>query len=241
MPHYGTAEFIESAYGMTQIYVIPVRVREVRPQTMDLLSATEVVSDTAIHPAEVACVQEVTENIQVDRVMLRQALQLIKQYHAGGNRKSAEPFYLHSIAVAHILLDYTRDIDTIIAALLHDAVANTKLSLNQIALHFNPEVQRIVGGVTCLDSRSRSFKRIQLSDCESIQKLLEVKDDRILYVKLADRLHNMRTIGEHPSLAKQKKIAEETLQFFVSMARGLGLKPMTEELKERCFAVLDRR
>jgi (p)ppGpp synthase/HD superfamily hydrolase len=106
-------------------------------------------------------------------------------------------------------------------------------------LHFNPEVQRIVDGVTCLDSRPQSFKRIQLSDYESIQKLLEVKDDRILYVKLADRLHNMRTIGEHRSLTEQKKIAEETLQFFVPMARGLGLKPMAEELKERCFAVLN--
>jgi HD domain len=134
--HYGTSEFIESAHGMTQIYVIPVRVREVRPQTMDLLSATEVVSDTAIYPAEVAFVQEVTEKIQVDRAMLQQALQLIKQYHAGVKRKSEEPFYLHPIAVAHILLDYTRDRDTIIAALLHDTVAKYQTFVKSDSLAF---------------------------------------------------------------------------------------------------------
>jgi HD domain len=239
--HYGTSEFVESEHGMTQVYVIPVRVREVRPQTMDLLPTAAVLSEAPIYPEEEALVKEVQERTQVDMAMLRQALQLIKQYHAGVKRNSEEPFYLHPVAVAHILLDYTRDQDTIIAALLHDTVADTKLSLNQIVLHFNPEVQRIVDGVTGLDSRSQSFKRIQLSAHESIQKLLEVRDKRILYVKLADRLHNMRTIEGHPSLDKQKKIAEETLQFFVPMARSLGLKPMAEELNKRCFEVLGRR
>ena len=70
-----------------------------------------------------------------------------------------------------------------------------------------------------------------------IRKLLEVRDERILYVKLADRLHNMRTIEGHSSLAKQKKIAEETLQFFVPMAKSLGLMPIAEELMERCIKI----
>ena len=72
-----------------------------------------------------------------------------------------------------------------------------------------------------------------MSAHEIKRKLLEVEDARMLYVKLADRLHNMRTIEGHPSLTKQKKIAEETLQFFVPMARGLGLVPIAEELKKR--------
>jgi (p)ppGpp synthase/HD superfamily hydrolase len=173
--------------------------------------------------------------------MLQRALQLIKQYHAGVRRKSGGPFYLHPIAVAHILLDYTQDEDTLLAALLHDTVEDTSLSLGQVALSFNTVVKNIVDGVTHLDSNLKNFKRIQLSAHENIQQLLEVKDERVLYVKLADRLHNMRTIGGHSSLAKQKKIAEETLQFFVPMARSLGLAPMAKELKERCFEVLNRR
>ena len=90
-------------------------------------------------------------------------------------------------------------------------------------------------GVTHLNNDRR---RIQLSARENIQQLLEVKDERIFYVKLADRLHNMRTIEWH-SLDKQKRIAEETLQFFVPMAQRLDLTPMAEELKERSCAVLN--
>ena len=237
--HYGTSELIEHAQGMTQLYVIPINVRAVRPQTMDLLSTTAVMSDTTVSPEEVAFVQEVTKKTQVDGATLQRALQLIKQYHAGVRRKSGEPFYLHPIAVAQILLDYTQDQDTIIAALLHDTVEDTRLSLAQVSLSFNPVVKTIVDGVTHLDSSLQHFKRIQLSSYENIQQLLEVKDDRILYVKLADRLHNMRTIAGHPSLEKQKKIAEETLQFFAPMAKGLGLMPIAEELKKRCLVVLN--
>lgn len=73
------------------------------------------------------------------------------------------------------------------------------------------------------------------------QQLLEVKDERILYVKLADRLHNMRMIKGHTSLVKQKKIAEETLQFFVPMAKSLGLTPIAEELNKQCLVVLNKK
>ena len=239
--HYGTSELIEHAQGMTQLYVIPINVRAVRPQTMDLSSTTAVMSDTTVSSEEATFVQRVKDKTQVDGATLQQALQLIKQYHAGVRRKSGEPFYLHPIAVAQILLDYTQDQDTIIAALLHDTVEDTRLSLAQVSLSFNPVVKTIVDGVTHLDSSLQHFKRIQLSPHENIQQLLEVKDDRILYVKLADRLHNMRTIAGHPSFDKQKKIAEETLQFFVPMAKGLGLMPIAEELKKRCLGVLNRK
>ena len=239
--HYGVSELIESAQGLTQCYVIPVDVREVRPQTMDTLvtATTTALSDTPVCPEEEAFVQAVQDRTQVNVATLQSALQLIKQYHAGVKRKSGEPFYLHPIAVAYILLDYTQEQDVIIAALLHDTVEYTSLSLSQIALRFNPKVQRIVDGGTRLDSRLRSFKRIQLSVHENIRKLLEVKDERILYVKLADRLHNMRTIEGHQEVSKQKKVAVETLQFFVPMAKSLGLTLIAEELKKRSFEVLN--
>jgi (p)ppGpp synthase/HD superfamily hydrolase len=92
-----------------------------------------------------------------------------------------------------------------------------------------------------VDSRLKGFKRIQLSSHELICKLIEAKDERVLYVKLADRLHNMRTIDGHTSLGKQQKIAEETLQFFVPMAKSLHLTPIAKELNQRCLAVLNRK
>lgn len=236
--HYGTSEFIEDKQGMTQIYVIPVRVREVRPQTMDLLPTVEAVPETTFYPVEEAFIREVKSKTKIDQDLLQKALKLIRQYHTGVRRKSGEPFYLHPIAVAHILLDYTQDQDTLLAALLHDTVEDTRLSLTQIALGFNMAVRHIVDGVTHLDS---DLKRVQLSARENIQQLLEAKDKRVLYVKLADRLHNMRTIEGHDSLTKRQKIADETLLFFVPVATSLGLGPIAEELKERCFTVLDGR
>jgi len=149
--------------------------------------------------------------------------------------------YVLPIAIARILLDYTQDQDTMVAASLHDTVEDTSLSLGQVAPSFNPVVKRIVDGVTRLDSCLQSFKRIQLSTHENIRKLMEVKDKRVLYVKLADRLHNMRTITVHPALAKQKRIAEETLRFFVPVAKSIVLKPIAEELQEWSFAVLNCR
>jgi len=240
--HYGAFELIETPHGITQIYVIPVLVREVRPQAMDLLDRPRktVAPDSTVDPAEAAFVRAIQDKTSVDMPLLEKALRLIKKYHAGVMRKSGEPFYLHPIAVAQILLDYTQDQDILLAALLHDTVEDTKLSLAQIALYFNEAVKTVVDGVTHLESSLKHFKRVQLSAYENMLQLLKIKDERVLYVKLADRLHNMRTIEGHTSLEKQKKIAEETLQFFVPMARGLALEPIAGELKELSLVVLKR-
>jgi hypothetical protein len=240
--HYGASEFVSSATGLTQVYVFPIDVREVRPSTMDQWHASppESIRSEVPHQLETIFVEKVLSRTRMESSLLQEALQLMKQYHAGVKRKSGEPFYLHPIAVANILLEYSQDPDTLLAALLHATIDTTCLSWHHISLRFNPVVERIVTGVTSVDSRLNSFKKIQLSSHETILKLLEVKDERVLYVKLADRLHNMRTIGGHHSLAKQKKIAEETLQFFVPMARSLGLKPIAKELQERSFEVLSK-
>jgi len=238
--HYGASEIISTATGVTQVYVLPSDVREVRPPTMDQWQGVPTVDidATTVHPSEAAFVKNVLAKTRMKRRLLQEALQLIKQCHAGAKHGIGEPAYLHPIAVANILLQHTQDPDTLLAALLHDAIDTTCLSWHHIALRFNPVVKRIVDGVAAVDSRLSSFKKIQLSAHETILKLLEAKDERVLYVKIADRLHHMRTIEGHPSLAKQKEIAEEALQFFVPMARSLGLKSIAEELKERCFAVL---
>ena len=97
---------------------------------------------------------------------------------------------------------------------------------------------QIVDCVTQLDSKKGTFNKLKLSAHENIYKLLEIVDKRVLYVKLADRLHNMRTI-QSKSYESQYRIAEETLLFFVPLAEQLELSGTAEELKERCFAVLN--
>jgi len=193
----------------------------------------------SLSPADQAFMKTVQTKIRIDTALLQEALQLMKGCHGKATENTDTAYYQHALAVARIVLDYTRDPDTLLAALMHNIVDQTHCSLHQIALYFNPVVQRIIDGAACVDSRLNSFKKIQLSAHEIMLKLLDIKDERVLYVKLADRLHNMRTIEGHPSLDKQKKIAEETLRFFVPMAKSLGLMPIAEELKKRCFEVLN--
>ncbi|HAN49540.1 MAG TPA: hypothetical protein DCQ08_00620, partial [Amoebophilaceae bacterium] len=194
--HYGASEIISTATGVTQVYVLPSDVREVRPPTMDQWQGVPTVDidATTVHPSEAAFVKNVLAKTRMKRRLLQEALQLIKQCHAGAKHGIGEPAYLHPIAVANILLQHTQDPDTLLAALLHDAIDTTCLSWHHIALRFNPVVKRIVDGVAAVDSRLSSFKKIQLSAHETILKLLEAKDERVLYVKIADRLHHMRTI-----------------------------------------------
>ena len=111
--------------------------------------------------------------------------------------------------------------------------------LENIETMFGPEVVRIVDGVTHFESTKDSFYKIKLSAHENILMLLETEEKRALYVKIADRMHNMRTIDGHRSYAKKKQIAEETLQFFVPLAKELGLNEAANELKERSMKVLN--
>jgi (p)ppGpp synthase/HD superfamily hydrolase len=154
-------------------------------------------------------------------------------------RKTGEPFYLHPLAVAQIVLDYNQEEATILAALLHDTVEDTAMLLTHIEAIFGKETAAIVDKVTHLESSQDSFYKVKLSAEENILMLLESGDDRAMYVKLADRVHNMRTI-EGKSTTSQVRIAKETLQFFVSQAQRLGLYQVAQELKERCMQVLSK-
>ena len=186
---------------------------------------------------EATFLRAVQERTQADLQLIRKAIELIKEYHGPVRRKSGEPFYLHPLAVAHIVLDYNQDEATVLGALLHDTVEDTSLTPDQIAIRFNEEVRNIVDGVTNLDSQKSTFYKVQLSSHENIRKLLEVEDQRVLYVKLADRMHNMRTIQYQPYVS-QRRTSEETLLFFVPLAEQLGLKEAAAEFKELCFEML---
>ena len=246
--HYGYLSLTTQGESTTQVYVIPRQIREVRPKEMDIpqmdVDAFQPVSDEHYPGAaeqEAEFLETVKSSTKADLKLVEKALKIIKKYHGPVKRKSGEPFYLHPVAVASIVLEYTQDADTIIAALLHDLVEDTAFSLPQVGLMFNTRIQRIVDGVTHLHSNFNTLHKIKLAAHENIKKLLEVEDKEVLYVKLADRLHNMRTIEGHSSIAKQKQIAEETLQFFVPIAQYLGLKQVMVELKKRSLEVLNKQ
>ena len=248
---------IKAHYGYTNIdinqtndctmyrYVLPVRIQDVRPRDMDSpnmeLGADLLRADDTYPGAQeqerafLALVQQKT-NANLGSIEI--AIEMIKLYHGSVRRKSGEPFYLHPLMVAQIVLDYNTDEATIIGALLHDVVEDTSMLLETIELRFGREVASIVDGVTHFESLEDSFYKIQLSDEENILMLLELKETRALYVKVADRMHNMRTIEGHSSYAKKQQIAQETLQFFVPLARELSLEEAAQELKERSMQVI---
>ena len=241
--HYGAVELIKANDGtLTQVYVIPIHLREVRPSMMDLpqmeVGSMSGAVSQAVLPEETALLQRLQEETSVDMDLAEKAIMYSKKYHAYMKRKSGEPFYLHPIAATKILLDYTEDQAAVFATLLHDTVEDTPLTLAEIGVVFGPAVATIVNKVTHLDGQ---FRRISMNAHENVIQLLEATDVRVLQVKLADRLHNMRTIEGHDSLTKQKKIAEETLNFFVPIARQLGLQQLEEELQALATKVMQEK
>ncbi len=188
---------------------------------------------------EQALLAAVKERTHANINTIKTAIEVIKWYHGPVKRASGEPFYLHPIAVAHIVLDYSQDEATILGALLHDTVEDTFMLLESIETMFGEEVTEIVNAVTHLESRKDTFYKVKLSPHENLLSLLEVKDKRTWYVKLADRLHNMRTIQYKP-FEQQKATAQEPLQFFVPLAEQLRLQEAAKELKELCWAVFEK-
>jgi len=195
--------------------------------------------DTYPGAKEQALLQAVKERTDAELSLVEKALHLIKDYHGPVMRKSGEPFYLHPLAVAQIVLDYNTDEATVFGALLHDTVEDTPLTLEQVELLFNKEVRNLVEGVTHMESNQETLYQVLLSHPENIHRLLGSEDPRVLYVKLADRMHNLRTIQAKP-YESQRRTAEETLLFFVPLAKYLGLMEAAEELKNLSFEVLGK-
>lgn len=237
--HYG---YIEAKSKHTHVYVIPIKLREIRGKVMELIKEpTAADPDELNHPLALQLEKQLVRKLkgtQVDLEVIHKALDVIKKYHSGVKRKSGEPFFTHPMAVALILLEYTEDQDALVAALLHDTVEDTSLSLTHIRALFGDTVGFIVGKVTNLED---NLRRMNLEDYENLQRLINYEDERAALVKLSDRLHNMRTIQYHSALAKQKSIANETLAFFVPMARNLGKLTMAEELERVSLEVLNKK
>ncbi|TLY53548.1 MAG: bifunctional (p)ppGpp synthetase/guanosine-3',5'-bis(diphosphate) 3'-pyrophosphohydrolase [Gammaproteobacteria bacterium] len=157
--------------------------------------------------------------------------------HAGQTRKSGEPYITHPVAVAAILADLGMDAETIIAAILHDTLEDTPLPRAEIESTFGPTVAELVDGVTKLDKVK--FRSLQDAAAESFRKVLlaMAHDLRVILIKLADRLHNMRTLGSM-NLASRRRIARETLDIYAPIAQRLGMNKFKSELQDLGFRAL---
>ena len=198
------------------------------------------------------CAQYMNED---DLALIRAAYQVAAAAHAGVMRRSGEPFVEHTIAVAGILAELAMDAQGIAAALLHDTVEDTKVTLDGLREQFGPTIAAIVDGVTKFDAveapkegkdgglgvvdvqalRARKLRE----QAETVRKLFlaMVADPRIVLLKLADRLHNMRTMAAQPP-AKREQKSRETLEIYAPLAGRIGVHVFQSELEDLAFSVL---
>jgi GTP diphosphokinase / guanosine-3',5'-bis(diphosphate) 3'-diphosphatase len=183
-----------------------------------------------------ARLKELTPHVDLD--LIRRAYLFAREAHADQTRASGEPYISHSVAVAMILAELRLDAVTIAAALLHDVPEDTTHTIEDIRGKFGPEVAGLVDGVTKLGRIE--WKSREERQAENLRKmfLAMANDIRIILIKLADRVHNMRTIEYLPEW-KQKRTAAETLEIYAPLTERLGIGSIKRELEDRAFAVLE--
>ncbi len=178
--------------------------------------------------------------LEIDRAKVEAAFVYACEHHADQRRKSGEEFIIHPVGVAKICAGMRLDTETLCAALLHDTVEDTSASLEDVAATFGDEIAGLVDGVTKLTGLT--FSSRDEAQAENYRKMMVAmaEDIRVILIKLADRLHNMRTIGAMP---KQKQIekAKETLDIYAPIAHRLGIHTIKWELEDLAFAALHPR
>ena len=172
-----------------------------------------------------------------DTALIERAYVVARDAHKDQMRRSGDPYIAHPLGVAMILADLGLDDVTLAGALLHDAVEDTALTLDDLVANFGSDVGAIVDGVTKLDRLEFDSKEAQQAATMRKMLVAMAKDVRVLLIKLADRLHNMRTIASLPE-AKQKRIAQETLDIYAPLAHRLGVQDVKWQLEDLAFAVL---
>jgi GTP pyrophosphokinase len=171
-----------------------------------------------------------------DARLVRHAYAVADQWHSGQVRKSGAPYITHPLAVAILLADIGMDTTTLVAALLHDTVEDTGLTIGQVKAEFGAEVAVLVDGVTKLDGS----KWGDHAEGETFRKMILAAsiDLRVLVIKLADRVHNLRTLGHHPKREKRERIARASMELLVPFAQRLGLYDYQREMEDLAFATL---
>ena len=173
-----------------------------------------------------------------DLTALEKAFHFARKYHEGQTRDSGEPYMVHPIMVAHILADMRMDVVAMQTGLLHDVVEDTSVTVEQVRKEFGEDVARCVDGVTKLTKLD--FFSAEERQAESFRKMLlaMVEDIRVIMVKLADRMHNMRTLG-YLSQERRERIARETIEIYAPIAHRLGMGKVRGELEDLAFQHLE--
>jgi GTP pyrophosphokinase len=187
--------------------------------------------------------QELEHKLQQSRpkddvTLVRRAYDFAAERHGAQKRKSGEPYLVHPVEVAHTLADLRLDTVSVATGLLHDVVEDTPATLAEVEREFGKEIAQLVDGVTKLSKLD--FYSPEARQAESFRKMLlaMVTDIRVILVKFADRLHNMRTL-EHLPAEKRERIARETLEIYAPIALRLGMGKIRGELEDQAFAYLD--
>ncbi|HLU31018.1 MAG TPA: bifunctional (p)ppGpp synthetase/guanosine-3',5'-bis(diphosphate) 3'-pyrophosphohydrolase, partial [Acidimicrobiia bacterium] len=172
-----------------------------------------------------------------DTALLTRAYEVARDAHEGQVRKTGHPYITHPVAVAWHLAHYGLDAPTVAAALLHDTVEDTDVTLEELVADFGPEIAALIDGVTKLDRID--YASVEEAQAATIRKMVVAmaQDVRVLLIKLVDRLHNMRTVYALRD-EKQRRVARETLDIYAPLAHRLGVQEIKHELEDRCFAIL---
>jgi GTP pyrophosphokinase len=201
---------------------------------------SQIVKPPPASPA--ASIDDIIRNIQAYNPqasidVLRRAYDVSAKAHEGQTRQSGEPYLFHPLAVAAILTDLKMDVPSIVAGLLHDTIEDTLMPRDSIEQEFGPDVMRLVDGVTKIGKIR--FKSYEEKQAENFRKMIlsMAEDIRVILIKLADRLHNMRTLGALKE-PKQQRIARETLEIYAPLANRLGIGWMKNELEDLCLRYL---
>lgn len=173
-----------------------------------------------------------------DKRLIEKAFDVADKAHEGQLRRSGEPYVIHPVAVACILVELGMDSECLCAALLHDVVEDTDVTIDEIKKGFGEDVARLVDGVTKLGRVPLTTREVQ--QAENVRKMLlaMAEDVRVIIIKLADRLHNLRTISFMPE-QKQRDICRETMEIYAPLAHRLGIRAVKEELEDISLKYLD--
>ncbi|WP_243018681.1 sodium:solute symporter family transporter [Candidatus Cardinium hertigii] len=234
--HGGYIQVIETATGLTCVYILPIDGKKVmrfkRYHTDDL--SNKVAETYASLAQEKELISLLVRETTLTEEKVKETIQFIKKAHGNMIRKSGEPYYTHPMEVAKIVLEATKHVETILAALLHDVVEDTMVTLEQIELLYGMEVAYIVDMATHYNTHGLRWQ-LDSSDNQSI--LNQCKDIRVVQIKIADRLHNLRTIAViEPT--DRIRIAKETLGFYIPWARKNNIVLWLSEMENICNQIL---
>ena len=211
--------------------------RKIDRERKGIIATEDFVEPEELHRELIARIRKYHPNTDIS--MIEKAYGIARTAHEGQCRKSGEPYIIHPLCVAIILADLEMDKETIVAGLLHDVVEDTVMTIDEIADAFSEEVALLVDGVTKLGQLSYDADKVEVQ-AENLRKmfLAMAKDIRVILIKLADRLHNMRTL-KYMAPEKQKEKAKETMEIYAPLAQRLGISKIKIELDDLSLKYLE--